>query len=158
MKLLKTLKKVGKTVAIIGAGGIGFDVAEFLLHKSEENKDSFYKRWGINKELTTPGGVKEKTFSKPERKVYLLQRKKGKLGKGLGKTTGWIHRQSLKMEKVNFIDQAEYNLIDDEGLHYTRESKDEILKVDSIIILCRTSSSKRIRNYFCKRKASLIIN
>jgi 2,4-dienoyl-CoA reductase (NADPH2) len=135
IEALKFPEKVGQTVAIIGAGGIGFDVAEFLLHsKEDEKEDNFYKRWGINQNLDTPGGVVKKIATIPKRKIYLLQRKKGKLGEGLGKTTGWIHRQSLKMEKVHFLDQMEYRLIDNEGLHYSREGKDDLLAVDTIVI------------------------
>ncbi len=99
--------KLGKRVAIVGAGGIGFDVAEFATHvkKTSLDIDLFAKEWGIDRTFTKRGGLisqddVKSNFVAPERKVYLLQRKTTKHGKDLGKTTGWIHRLSLKHQKV----------------------------------------------------------
>lgn len=137
MDAIRQEEKVGKSVAIIGAGGIGFDVAEFLTHNKEEQNQSFYKKWGINEALDTPGGIIKReinNINQNKRQIFLLQRKKGKLGKNLGKTTGWIHRQSLKMSGVNMINEVTYNKIDDLGLHYTKDQKEQTLTIDSIII------------------------
>ncbi|MFT4188320.1 MAG: NADPH-dependent 2,4-dienoyl-CoA reductase [Aeromicrobium sp.] len=144
---------VGETVAVLGAGGIGFDVAEFLLHEPYESVEHWMQRWGVvDPSLEVEGGargglgVKEKAPAK--RKVYLLQRKTSELGKGLGKTTGWVHRQTLKDSDVEMIRGASYERIDDEGLHLTQCDSDDaeptsmLIKADTII-LCTGQESVR---------------
>lgn len=127
-------KKVGTRVAIIGAGGIGFDVAEFLTHEHHSDKEEFYNEWGIDVTGEHRGGIKIPDNTPSSLQVYLLQRKKEKMGKRLGKTTGWIHRLSLKHQQVKMIAGVTYNFIDDEGLHVFVGDKPELLKADTIII------------------------
>ncbi len=137
--VLRDKKEVGKKVAIIGAGGIGFDVAEFLTHEGEStslNLEAFLEEWGIDHTNEVRGGI-EGIEAKPEpspREVHLLQRKDSRVGAGLGKTTGWIHRLSLKNKKVKMVNGVQYDKIDDQGLHITRRGKSELLDVDHVII------------------------
>lgn len=133
--LIQERKKAGKRVAIIGAGGIGFDVAEWLTHEHHPaHKQQFFDEWGIDITSQHRGGIKPPELSASPRTVYLLQRKKEKHGKRLGKTTGWIHRLSLKHKQVKMLAGVNYVRIDDEGLHITIEDKPQVLAVDSIII------------------------
>lgn len=133
-------KPVGKTVAVIGAGGIGFDVSEFITHQGEAtslNREAFWKEWGIDTQLTARGGVAgiKAEVHAPARQVYLLQRKKSKVGDGLGKTTGWIHRTGLKNKHVQMLNSVEYLKIDDAGLHIRiGEGEPQLLAVDTVII------------------------
>ncbi|TNC82749.1 MAG: NADPH-dependent 2,4-dienoyl-CoA reductase [Oleiphilus sp.] len=132
-------KPVGKRVAIVGAGGIGFDVAEFITHHGDSpslNTELFMKEWGVDINMEHQGGVKgvEPELPKVEREVYLLQRKKSKVGKNLGKTTGWIHRSSLKNRNVVMLNGCSYEKIDDEGFHLLVNDQPKSLEVDTIII------------------------
>ena len=138
IEVLKDKKPVGKKVAIIGAGGIGFDVAEYLTHspKKETPLKSFLKEWGIDENNEVRGGIEG---IKPEiepspREITMMQRKKSKIGASLGKTTGWVHRLSLKSKKVRMLNAVQYNKIDDKGLHITRNGKDELIEADNIVI------------------------
>jgi 2,4-dienoyl-CoA reductase (NADPH2) len=148
--VLKHQKPVGERVAVIGAGGIGFDVSEYLLHwrrdktSDEVSCEEFWKEWGIDETLSTRGGLTIPYPSSPSRRVYLLQRKHGKIGAGLGKTTGWIHRASLNnSEAVEMLNGVKYVKIDDNGhLHITRKGKSRILEVDNIVI-CAGQVEKR---------------
>lgn len=133
LDLLLNKKIAGKKVAIIGAGGIGFDVAQWLTHE-HTNPETFYDEWGIDLTVTNRGGLKDALIASSPREVYLLQRKKEKLGKRLGKTTGWIHRLSLKHKKVKMLCGVKYEKIDDQGLHISVDSTPKLLAVDSIII------------------------
>ncbi len=140
--VLKHNKPVGKRVAVIGAGGIGFDVAEFLLyhtkdkHHHDVSLEEFWEEWGIDPKQTTRGGLAKEAHPKEaQREVYLMQRKKGKLGAGLGRTTGWIHRATLKMGGVQNISGVSYDQIDENGhLHYTKDGKQHVLEVDNIVL------------------------
>jgi 2,4-dienoyl-CoA reductase (NADPH2) len=139
LDVLKDKKEVGEKVAIIGAGGIGFDVAEFLTHKGEStalNVKSFLDEWGIDAELESRGGIEGVVPSVMEspREIFLMQRKDSKIGAGLGKTTGWVHRISLKNKNAKMINAVQYDKIDDSGLHYTRAGEQHILEVDNVII------------------------
>ncbi len=133
--------QVGKQVAIIGAGGIGFDVAEFLGHEHHNGPDfptaeEFTRQWGIDMTLEARGGVKG-VAAEPEplaREIWLLQRKSSKPGKGLGKTTGWIHRLSLRKRGVKMMGGVQYKRIDEFGLHIEHDRKDKLLEVDNVII------------------------
>ena len=142
-ELIKKEKLAGKSVAIIGAGGIGFDIAEFLsedqsLHGTEQDvyasPKAFCNEWGIDMNIEAEGGLIKANHAQSPREIYLLQRKTGKLGKGLGKTTGWIHRMALKKRGVKNLAGCSYNKIDDQGLHITRKQQKEILNVDNVII------------------------
>ncbi|MFC4700650.1 FAD-dependent oxidoreductase [Glaciecola siphonariae] len=134
--VLRDHKPVGKRVAVIGAGGIGFDVSEYLVEQAHltTNLDQWLTHWGIDKTFTHAGALKAKEEVKPQRDVYLLQRKASKVGKGLGKTTGWIHRASLVNHKVKMMGGVTYERIDDEGLHISINDKPQTLAVDNIII------------------------
>ncbi|MDE2400991.1 MAG: NADPH-dependent 2,4-dienoyl-CoA reductase [Burkholderiales bacterium] len=137
LDVLRDGKPVGKTVAVIGAGGIGFDVSEFLTQEGESaslNPAKFYAEWGIDASHTARGGVTAPHLDKSPRQVYLLQRKTSKVGDGLGKTTGWIHRTSLKNRNVEMIAGATYNKIDDAGLHITVGGKEMVLPVDNVVL------------------------
>lgn len=149
LDVLKHKKHVGDKVAIIGAGGIGFDVAEYLTHKGKSTSQdlgAFLKEWGIDENNDVRGGVEgiEAQVEPSLREVYLLQRKETKLGNGLGKTTGWIHRLSLKNKSVKMINGVQYDRIDDKGLHYTKNEKSESLEVDHVIICAGQTSCNEL--------------
>ena len=132
-------KTVGKKVAIMGAGGIGFDVAEVILHKGTSaalDLNVFAREWGIDFEHHPRGGVTgvEPVVEKADREVFLLQRKATPVGRGLGKTTGWTHRLSLVRREVKMINGVEYHSIDDEGLHITINGQPQLLEVDTVIV------------------------
>ena len=137
VEVLKNEVPVGKRVAIVGAGGIGFDVAEFLLHEGEPsslNIKAFMHEWGVDMTYRERGGIALNPPEEPVREIFLLQRSSGKLGARLGKTTGWIHRTALKKKQVKMIGNAAYTGIDDEGFHITIDGKQEVLPVDHVII------------------------
>lgn len=137
LDVLKERKPVGQRVAIIGAGGIGFDTAEFLSHEGESgsiNPEKFYDEWGIDTDYENVGGLKATNVEKPQREIYLLQRKAASVGASLGKTTGWIHRTGLKHRDVKMIAGASYEKIDDQGLHIVVNDKPAVLEVDHVII------------------------
>ncbi|MFJ3521255.1 FAD-dependent oxidoreductase [Pseudomonas sp. NPDC090203] len=134
-------KPVGKSVAVIGAGGIGFDVSEFLVHQgvaTSLDRDAFWEEWGIDGALEARGGVAgiKPHGHEPARQVFLLQRKTSKVGDGLGKTTGWIHRAGLKNKHVQMLNSVEYLKIDDAGLHIRigAEGEEKLLPVDNVVI------------------------
>ena len=132
-------KPIGKRVAIIGAGGIGFDVAELITHTGVSaalNIDKFAREWGIDFENHPRGGVTgvEPVVEPSPREVWLLQRKTSRVGRGLGKTTGWTHRISLRRKGVRMEGGIEYNYIDDDGLHCVIGGEPQILEVETIIV------------------------
>lgn len=139
LDVLRDKKPVGERVAIIGAGGIGFDTAEYLSQSGDSSSlDSraFSQEWGIDQDLAQRGGLSPvggKVHPSP-RQIFLLQRKTSKVGEGLGKTTGWIHRTSLAMRGVRMLNSVSYESIDDEGLHIIRAEQASCLPVDTIII------------------------
>jgi len=138
--VLRNGNAVGGRVAIIGAGGIGFDVAEYLVHQGHSptlNLDEWLSEWGVVDPAEIRGGVRPSEPQQPAREVTLLQRKTGKLGAGLGKTTGWIHRATLKKNGVRMIGNVNYERIGDEGLliSYGKNREDPTwLDVDSIVL------------------------
>ncbi|MCH4249026.1 MAG: NADPH-dependent 2,4-dienoyl-CoA reductase [Acinetobacter populi] len=137
LDVLKYRKPVGKKVAIIGAGGIGFDTAEFLVQHGESatvNPEKFYRQWGIDPQYAHVGGLKPAQYDAPEREVYLLQRKAIPVGANLGKTTGWIHRTGLKHHQVKMISGVQYDKIDQAGLHVTINDQQTVLEVDQIVV------------------------
>ncbi len=137
IQVLKERVPVGKRVAIIGAGGIGFDTAEYLTHEGESgslNPQKFYDEWGIDTTYAHVGGLKQPELEKSEREIYLLQRKTAAVGAGLGKTTGWIHRTGLKHRNVKMIAGASYDKVDDQGLHITVDGQTTVLEVDHVVI------------------------
>ena len=136
--VLRGKANVGARVAIIGAGGIGFDVAEYLSHDGSDaslNPQTFMKEWGIDASFQSAGGVSDfNPRHTSAREVTLLQRKTTKVGKGLGKSTGWIHRRSLNMRGVEMLGGCSYEKIDDAGLHIRIDDKPHVLDVDHVII------------------------
>jgi 2,4-dienoyl-CoA reductase (NADPH2) len=139
LDVLKDKKTVGKKVAVIGAGGIGFDVSEYLTHEgvaTSQDIPAFMKEWGVDMSMEARGGIEgvEPQPHPSPREVYLLQRKKSKVGGKLGKTTGWIHRAGLINKGVNMIPGCSYDKIDEQGLHITVGEETKVLEVDNIII------------------------
>lgn len=139
LDVLRDKKPVGQRVAIIGAGGIGFDTAEYLSQHGESSSlhpQAFNHEWGIDTQLHQRGGLSPDGADVPRsaRQIFLLQRKTSKVGEGLGKTTGWIHRASLSMRGVKMLSGVQYQRIDDEGLHIVREEQASCLPVDTIVI------------------------
>lgn len=140
-------KTVGDKVAVIGAGGIGFDVCELISHSGSSgavDRNIFAREWGIDFDNHPRGGVTgvDPVVAKTDREIWLLQRKETPVGRGLGLTTGWTHRLSLARRGVKMLNAVEYVKIDDAGLHIRREEKTEVLHVDTIII-CAGQQSER---------------
>jgi 2,4-dienoyl-CoA reductase (NADPH2) len=142
-------KPAGQRVAVIGAGGIGFDVSEFLVsggHSTTLDTQAWLREWGVADPAVARGGLGKPEITPPARQVVLLQRKPAPLGKGLGKTTGWIHRAQLKMKRVEMIGGANYERIDARGLHVSfgeRRDKPTLIEADTIVLCagqepCRT--------------------
>ncbi|WP_328526412.1 NADPH-dependent 2,4-dienoyl-CoA reductase [Kribbella sp. NBC_00359] len=139
VEVVREGKPVGATVAVIGAGGIGVDVSEFLTTEASPALDlaAWKAEWGVADPTVAPGGLTKPRPEPSPRKVYLLQRKAGKIGAGLGKTTGWVHRAALKSKQVEQLRGVNYERIDDEGIHLTfgpRHENPRVLAVDTIVI------------------------
>ena len=135
--VLKHNKSVGNKVVIIGAGGIGFDVAEFLSHEGKSpslDTHLFLKEWGIDGTNSTRGGLTKPNPHPSPREITMLQRSETKVGKDLGKTTGWIHRSSLKMKKVTMLNGVSYDKIDENGIHITRNNERQFIEADTIVV------------------------
>ncbi len=138
-EVLRGEKQAGQRVAIVGAGGIGFDTAAFLAgHRPPGEPQSiadFNKQWGVTSDGAVRGGLTKPQFEKAERTIYLLQRKPGKLGASLSKTTGWIHRTALKNHGVIMMGGVTYKRASKEGLLIeVEEGKEQLLQVDTIVI------------------------
>ncbi|MGM0913194.1 MAG: FAD-dependent oxidoreductase [Pseudomonadota bacterium] len=129
-------ERVGPRVAIIGAGGIGFDVAELLTQVGQPSLDAeaWCEEWGVDLAVSAPGGLKAPRHPEVPRRVFLLQRKTSKPGRGLGKTTGWVHRASLKQRGVEALAGCEYLHIDDAGLHIRHADQPRLLEVDTVVV------------------------
>jgi 2,4-dienoyl-CoA reductase (NADPH2) len=150
-----TGKPVGKTVAVVGAGGVGFDVSEFLVTTPAEPADEYRSpsiilkewkaEWGVADPQETRGALTTPLPAPPAREVYLLQRTKGPQGKRLGKTSGWVHRASLKAKGVQQLSGVNYECIDDDGLHISfgpDRADPRLLEVDNVVI-CAGQDSVR---------------
>ncbi|MBJ7222563.1 MULTISPECIES: NADPH-dependent 2,4-dienoyl-CoA reductase [unclassified Brenneria] len=133
LDVLRDKKPVGRRVAIVGAGGIGFDTAHYLSQPADAD---FYEQWGIDRQLRQRGGLlrNKPATTQHRREITLLQRKTGKPGEGLGKTTGWIHRANLLRHGVTMLDGVSYQRIDDDGLHIAHQKQMRCLPVDNVII------------------------
>ncbi|MEU8455032.1 NADPH-dependent 2,4-dienoyl-CoA reductase [Streptomyces griseoaurantiacus] len=145
LDVLREGAPVGERVAILGAGGIGFDVAEFLTDGGEgasSDPDTYFRHWGVDTEHRTPGGLTAPRRPTPPRTVHLLQRRTTKVGAGLGKTTGWIHRTELRQRGVTMVPGVTYQRIDDAGLHLSVDGADRVLEVDTIV-LCTGQEPRR---------------
>lgn len=136
LDVLRDDKPVGQKVAIIGAGGIGFDVAEFIAepHSNSTDNDAWHRQWGVDPSYQNPGALAKPQPKPTDKTIYLLQRKSTGVGKGLGKTTGWIHRAALKQHNVKMMAGVNYQKIDDAGLHITQDEKTMCLEVDTVIV------------------------
>ncbi|MGW4996072.1 oxidoreductase [Streptomyces hydrogenans] len=145
LDVLRDGAPVGERVAVIGAGGIGFDVAEFLTDGGEgasQDPETYFRQWGVDTSYENRGGLRTPERNAPPRQVHLLQRKTTKVGAGLGKTTGWIHRTELKHRGVAMVAGVSYDRIDDEGLHLTVDGEPQVLPVDTIV-LCSGQEPRR---------------
>ncbi len=145
LQVLRDKEPVGKRVAIIGAGGIGFDVAEFLVEDESltTNPEKWLQNWGVDKDYQENGGlIQPKMQEEPIREIFLLQRKNTKVGAGLGKTTGWIHRATLQKNGVQMLAGVSYDEVNDDGLVITIDDKQQTLPVDHVII-CAGQESER---------------
>jgi 2,4-dienoyl-CoA reductase (NADPH2) len=130
--------RVGARVAVVGAGGIGFDVCEFLTHDGQHGVPqalpAWMAQWGVTDPATARGGLVAPAPPRPARQVFLLQRKTSKVGAGLGKTTGWVHRSALAAVHVEMLRGVTYERIDDAGLHVTVGGRARVLEVDDVVI------------------------
>ncbi|WP_328387220.1 NADPH-dependent 2,4-dienoyl-CoA reductase [Streptomyces sp. NBC_00400] len=145
LDVLRGGAQVGERVAILGAGGIGFDVAEFLTDAGDaasQDPETYFRAWGVDTEYGERGGLRAPERPKAPRQVHLLQRKTSKVGAGLGKTTGWIHRAELRHRGVTTVAGATYDRIDDEGLHVTVDGTAGTLPVDTVV-LCTGQEPRR---------------
>ncbi|MFZ4299066.1 FAD-dependent oxidoreductase [Streptomyces cinereoruber] len=145
LDVLRDGAPVGERVAVIGAGGIGFDVAEFLTDGGEgasQDPETYFRQWGVDTSYENRGGLRTPERTAPPRRVHLLQRKETKVGAGLGKTTGWIHRTELKHRGVAMVAGVTYDRIDDEGLHVTIGGESQVLPVDTVV-LCAGQEPRR---------------
>ncbi|MFF8962677.1 FAD-dependent oxidoreductase [Streptomyces globisporus] len=145
LDVLRDGAPVGDRVAIVGAGGIGFDVAEFLTDGGDAaslDADTFFRQWGVDTAYEDRGGLRAPERPESPRTVHLVQRRTTKVGAGLGRTTGWIHRTELRHRGVEMIAGASYDLIDDEGLHLTVDGEPRVLPVDTVV-LCAGQEPRR---------------
>ena len=129
--VLRGKVELGETIAIIGAGGIGFDVAEYLVHDDRHN---FYETWGIDTKLEQRGGLNTAEDVTSKRTVHMLQRSSKKMGSGLGKTTGWIHRMGLKKAGVHMHTGVSYHSLTPEGLRYIQDDQEQVLAADQFVV------------------------
>ncbi len=130
-------KPVGRTVAIVGAGGVGFDVAEFLVHAGLSpslDPPRFFQEWGVDTSYGARGALQAPQAEPPARRITLLQRKAAPFGKSLGRTTGWIHRAALRRMQVQMLGGVDYDCIDDAGLHIRVSGEPRLLAVDNVVI------------------------
>ncbi|MFY1679686.1 MULTISPECIES: NADPH-dependent 2,4-dienoyl-CoA reductase [unclassified Streptomyces] len=145
LDVLRGEAPVGDRVAVLGAGGIGFDVAEYLTDvgdRAHEDPPTYFRNWGVDMEHRGPGGLTPPERPASPRSVHLLQRKTTKVGAGLGKTTGWIHRAELRQRGVTMVAGVAYDRIDDAGLHLTVDGESGVLEVDTIV-LCTGQEPRR---------------
>ncbi|WP_125263212.1 NADPH-dependent 2,4-dienoyl-CoA reductase [Streptomyces alboflavus] len=145
LDVLRDGAPVGERVAIVGAGGIGFDVAEYLTDSGDKaslDPATYFRQWGVDMDYRDRGGLTEPVRPTPPRTVHLLQRKTSKVGQGLGKTTGWIHRTELRHRGVAMVNGATYDRIDDEGLHITVGDEQRTIPVDTVV-LCTGQEPRR---------------
>ncbi|WP_045419890.1 NADPH-dependent 2,4-dienoyl-CoA reductase [Vibrio jasicida] len=140
--LIRDKTPVGEKVAIVGAGGIGVDVATMLTEPAGQTLDDWLHEWGIDKEMSQPGGLYPYPDAVADKEVWVLQRRKGRVGKGPGKTTGWIHKRTLEKRGVHLVGGVSYDKIDDGGLHIQVSGKAQLLEADKVVI-CAGQESVR---------------
>jgi 2,4-dienoyl-CoA reductase (NADPH2) len=134
----------GRRVAVIGAGGIGVDVAHFLVHEHGEDLEEWMAHWGVGDPALHPGGLTEPKPRAPRREVTLLQRKHTPIGVGLGKTSGWAHRAVLKQSGVALVSGVRYERVDDAGLHVTVDGSPRLLEVDTVVVCAGQESVREL--------------
>ena len=148
LDVLKHDAPVGRRVAVVGAGGIGFDISEFLLHDPHVPLpvplQQWLDEWGVDLEAGSNGGLRQPVPESPVREVFLLQRKASRLGAALGKTSGWVHRATLQRKGVQMLAGVDYRRIDDAGLHITVDGKERVLEVDHVVICAGQESLKEL--------------
>jgi Uncharacterized NAD(FAD)-dependent dehydrogenases len=147
LDVLRDHRPVGEKVAIIGAGGIGFDVAEYITDAGEQaslKPEVFFAEWGVDTDYRHAGGLKPAEPQASDRQVWLLQRKTSKVGAGLGKTTGWIHRAGLVAKDVQMVPGVTYERIDDDGLHMTVGGEPKTLEVDTVIVCAGQEPNRQL--------------
>lgn len=145
---------VGGKVAVIGAGGIGFDVSEFLteaIPSPTTDIARWTKEWGVDMTMATPGGLMPAQPEKPEREVWLLQRSAGRPGARLNKTSGWVHRATLKNKRVKMVGGVTYERIDDAGLHVTIDGQAQVLDVDNVIVCAGQEPNRALHDALIAR-------
>ncbi len=140
--LIKEKTYLGDKIAIVGAGGIGIDVATMITEPEHQQLDDWLHEWGIDKEITHPGGLYPFPDVASDKEVWVFQRRKGRVGKGPGKTTGWIHKRTLEKRGVNLLGGVEYQSIDEQGLQIKYEGESMTIHADSIVI-CAGQESVR---------------
>ncbi|TDL99142.1 MAG: NADPH-dependent 2,4-dienoyl-CoA reductase [Flavobacteriaceae bacterium] len=155
-QVVKDKLPVGKKVAVIGSGGIGYDVSEYLLHQGKSTAldvDLWLKEWGIDKSLNARSGIEglKPEFSKADREVFMFQRSEGKFGDKLGKTSGWVHRAAVQKRGIQYIGGVQYKKIDDLGLHFTQDGKDQLLQVDNVVICAGQESENELFNQLTQK-------
>jgi 2,4-dienoyl-CoA reductase (NADPH2) len=147
LDVLARHQPVGARVAIIGAGGIGFDMAQYLVEKVPSPTTDVVRwthEWGVDMQLRQRSGLQPPSPEAPARQVWLLQRSEGRLGARLNKTTGWVHRAALKAKHVAMISDVGYQRFDDEGLHITVAGKSQILPVDSVVVCAGQEPNRQL--------------
>ncbi|MET9359428.1 NADPH-dependent 2,4-dienoyl-CoA reductase [Streptomyces sp. NPDC006632] len=158
LDVLRDGAPVGERVAVVGAGGIGFDVAEFLTDGGDAaslDAETYFRQWGVDTTYAERGGLRRPERPKPPRQVHLLQRKTTKVGAGLGKTTGWIHRTELKHRGVTMVPGVRYDRIDDEGLHITVDGESSVLPVDTVVLCAGQESRRGLYEELCAAGATV---
>jgi len=148
LDVLRDDKPVGPRVAIIGAGGIGFDTAEFLVQSAPSPSTDtarWLQEWGVDASYAQRGGLTKPHAETPERQIWLLQRTEGTPGKRLNKTSGWVHRATLKMKGVKMLGGVNYQRIDDAGLHVTIDGKEQVIEVDNVIICAGQEPNRELQ-------------
>jgi len=154
LDVLQNDAPVGRKVAIIGAGGIGFDVAEFLSEPAPSPTTDiarWTREWGVDMSMATPGGLMPAQPEKPSRAIWLLQRSEGRPGARLNKTSGWVHRATLKNKKVAMIGGVTYHRVDDAGLHVTVDGKAQVLDVDNVIVCAGQEPNRELHDALAAR-------
>lgn len=147
---------LGEKVAIIGAGGVGVDLASMLTEPSEHSLEAWLHEWGIDKEYQHAGGLYPFPEIRSLTEVWLLKRKPGVVGKGPGKTTGWIHKATLNKRGVHLCSGVSYDKIDGQGLHITVNGTPQILDVDSVVICAGQVSQRPFESSWQEHKVHVI--
>ena len=147
LDVLRAKAPVGKSVAIVGAGGIGFDVAEYLSKREPSHSqtiEQYLEYWGVDKEYLEAGGLTEPAADEVVREIFLLQRSHGKFGAELGKTTGWVHRSALRKAGVKMIGGVKYEKFSKDGLHITSAGERHVLDVDNVVVCAGQVSDRTL--------------